>query len=434
MTECPICLDTNEIIRCDRCNKEVCINCIIKYYKTNYSKDYYPICCYCNKKYNYDILNKIKNNKEYEQIRKDYIYKQNENTFNNYVEIVKNRKIYNKYKDIIDKISLHETPEEIIEEINNKEDKDKIIIALQIKYGLYKNKDKVISKHKCPVVGCIGVLNVKSSNKRFVKCDTCNKEICINCMIEKSKHKIENKRYKCDEDQKKSIQMIRTTTKKCPNCGYLIYKDKGCDVMFCTNCHIKFDWNTLNIIIGVYHNPELEEYTKKLNNNITKDNDILIDMLMDKLDNKTQETREYIMNEFVTKECIKENIIKNNILKYINEESKDDIEEETEEYLYKQDQVTTETKTFNEVITTLNRLKEEYKETMYDIEEKIRDYKELTKQLYLYIHLIEHEIREYYEEKIQEKEFKKTVEKIHKYIRREIEKIDREEIIKECKI
>ena len=94
----------------------------------------------------------------------------------------------------------------------------------------------------CPNQKCRGFI----TNEYF--CEICNLEMCDSCMIEKKENHI------CNRNDVKSSNMIRDSSKPCPKCYSPIFKISGCDQMFCTNCHVVFDWNTLKIDNGNVHN------------------------------------------------------------------------------------------------------------------------------------------------------------------------------------
>ena len=52
---------------------------------------------------------------------------------------------------------------------------------------------------------------------------------------------------------------MKKDSKPCPNCKVLIHRFVGCPAMWCTACHVYFDWNTLKITKNG-HNPHAYEY------------------------------------------------------------------------------------------------------------------------------------------------------------------------------
>lgn len=84
----------------------------------------------------------------------------------------------------------------------------------------------------------------------------------------------------CDDNNYKTCQMIIKDSKQCPKCKNYIQRIYGCNQMFCTICHTCFDWNTLEILNKVnVHNPELIEYLKLSNSNITSISNISCDTI-----------------------------------------------------------------------------------------------------------------------------------------------------------
>ena len=100
----------------------------------------------------------------------------------------------------------------------------------------------------CPDDDCRGYLS------SGYKCEMCKLFTCSHCLkiIGPDKN---NHNHVCDEDDVKTADFIKSTTKPCPGCGERIYKIEGCDQMWCTQCHVAFSWKTGMVDNGVVHNP-----------------------------------------------------------------------------------------------------------------------------------------------------------------------------------
>ena len=84
----------------------------------------------------------------------------------------------------------------------------------------------------------------------------------------------------CDNNNYKTCQMIIKDSKQCPKCKNYIQRIYGCNQMFCTICHTCFNWVTLEILDKVnVNNPELIEYLKINNSNITSTSNISCDTI-----------------------------------------------------------------------------------------------------------------------------------------------------------
>ena len=100
----------------------------------------------------------------------------------------------------------------------------------------------------CPDDDCRGYLS------SGYKCEMCKLFTCSHCLkiIGPDKN---NHNHVCDEDDVKTADFIKSTTKPCPGCGERIFKIEGCDQMWCTQCHVAFSWRTGMVDNGVVHNP-----------------------------------------------------------------------------------------------------------------------------------------------------------------------------------
>ena len=102
----------------------------------------------------------------------------------------------------------------------------------------------------CPKQDCKGFIS------NSYECDLCFQKICKSCK------EISNdlSDHKCDLESVKSISLVESECKSCPNCSTMIYKSNGCNHMWCTQCHIHFHWDTLLIEKKILHNPHYYEY------------------------------------------------------------------------------------------------------------------------------------------------------------------------------
>ena len=100
----------------------------------------------------------------------------------------------------------------------------------------------------CPDDDCRGYLS------SGYKCEMCKLFTCSHCLkiIGPDKN---NHNHVCNEDDVKTADFIKSTTKPCPGCGERIFKIEGCDQMWCTQCHVAFSWKTGMVDNGVVHNP-----------------------------------------------------------------------------------------------------------------------------------------------------------------------------------
>lgn len=229
------------------------------------------------------------------------------------------------------------------DELNNNDVKDKIInnkkLLLKQSFeiltnGLFINSDIVhinneCDKFICPIDNCFGF--VKGG-----KCECCKINICDKCRIPIYLHKpyydainddnnelmnlelakllndypfinqisndiindinvtrrnnkllnIELNNYyncylvMCDDNNYRTCQMIIKDSKQCPKCKNYIQRIYGCNQMFCTICHTCFNWVTLEILDKVnVNNPELIEYLKISNSDITSTSNISCDTI-----------------------------------------------------------------------------------------------------------------------------------------------------------
>lgn len=79
----------------------------------------------------------------------------------------------------------------------------------------------------------------------------------------KNQNVSKDKKHKCKPEDVKTAKFLRKDTKPCPGCGSLIHKIDGCNQMWCTQCHLAFDWKTGETAKGTVHNPEYFRYLRE---------------------------------------------------------------------------------------------------------------------------------------------------------------------------
>ena len=113
------------------------------------------------------------------------------------------------------------------------------------------DNDTYLYSQQCPDEDCRGFLD------EDWKCGICKTQFCKHCN-EKLTFK-----HKCDKNTVKTLKLLKRDTKPCPKCNVPIYRIEGCAQMWCTQCHVAFDWRTGSIETGRIHNPHYFEFKKR---------------------------------------------------------------------------------------------------------------------------------------------------------------------------
>ncbi len=261
---CNICIELiKKDATCLYCNYNVCLQCLKRYFKESNKIN----CMNCNKEYTrkYIFKNFSKSflTKEYREIRKNILFKQELSFIQGTHEVIENKNRESKFQNLNFNKNLFETILYYSKRINGKTSREffqinseKQIDEINIKlkdFSFNKNNKKQIEFiGKCIINECNGLIS-----KIEKKCTICNKLYCIKCL-----NQTDDKNHKCNEDTLASINFLKKDSKNCPSCFAKIFKINGCDQMFCTHCKTGFEWQTLNIITGNLHNPHYLEYLK----------------------------------------------------------------------------------------------------------------------------------------------------------------------------
>ena len=100
---------------------------------------------------------------------------------------------------------------------------------------------------RCPRAGCDGVVQGGE------QCVTCGARVCVACG--RDAHEGE-----CRNEDVRSIELVRRTSRPCANCGVPTVRSEGCPVMWCSRCHVFWHWERRVVIetrgATVPHNPD----------------------------------------------------------------------------------------------------------------------------------------------------------------------------------
>jgi hypothetical protein len=163
---------------------------------------------------------------------------------------------YNEVKALLDTISLRITEE--AGRINALKRGETIDVTSS---GDKKETEKRAFVMQCPSNDCRGFLS------SAYKCGVCEMYTCPDCREVKGDRK--DSPHTCDPNSVESVRALKKECKPCPDCGVNIFRVSGCSQMFCTICHIAFDWGTgKKVVNGVIHNPHYYDYMRELNNGV----------------------------------------------------------------------------------------------------------------------------------------------------------------------
>ena len=111
-------------------------------------------------------------------------------------------------------------------------------------------------QHKCPAEGCRGFVN------SAWKCGLCELFSCAKC--NEVRGPTRDAPHQCRPEDVQAMRLIREQCRECPGCGTQISRVEGCNQMWCTRCHVAFDWRTgARISRGLVHNPHLHEWQQQ---------------------------------------------------------------------------------------------------------------------------------------------------------------------------
>ena len=244
-------------IECPRCEYNFCKKCLELYLLTSTANT--ANCMNCNLEFSSSFLFK-NTSKIFASDR--YIEKQAILVLNEQKSLLPETLVQYNNKKKIDKIR-----QEIKRELSQIKERSRILYD-QLENLKFINTEGIVddkvydkSNRPCPVNDCKGYLS------SAWKCGMCDIYVCSDCGNVKGKRTDED--HVCNEDDKKTILLLKNDTKPCPGCSKYIYKIEGCDQMFCVGCHTVFSWNSGKKLHGVTcHNPHYYEYQRSQNGGV----------------------------------------------------------------------------------------------------------------------------------------------------------------------
>lgn len=263
-SECTICCSNytkakRHEVECPKCQFVCCSQCV-KTYTTGQVSD--PHCMKCNVEYEREFIRTHLGitfmNTTYKAIKKNLLFELAKSRFPETMNAVHAYKEASALKEEIIRVRLR--ARSLLQQF---EENDCNLRALQKRVGDLEHgrfggaaKTKTIFSQRCLVDMCKGFMSSQW------KCGLCNMFACCKCHEILGPTKPQD--HVCDEDDVKTISLIKKETKMCPKCSISIYKVSGCDQMWCTQCQVAFSWKSGEIQRGgTIHNPHFYDAQRR---------------------------------------------------------------------------------------------------------------------------------------------------------------------------
>lgn len=251
---CNICCDnynksTRTKVCCPYCDFDVCRECCEKYILSeSVAKCMKPDCHKeWSRKFLKDNFTQVFMNKKYKAHLEDLLFEQEKSLMPATQPLIEAKKVK---QDILEKIKdinrlIHDLMQEKYD-LNHKLHNNSYMEEL--------NKDVSKFVRQCPADGCRGYLSSQW------KCGICEKWSCPHC--HELKGLVRDCGHVCKPENVESAKAIAKDSKPCPKCRSMIFKVSGCDQIWCTMCHIAFNWKNGQIENKI-HNPHYYEWLNK---------------------------------------------------------------------------------------------------------------------------------------------------------------------------
>lgn len=251
MTECGICTDPYNKVRmeveCPRCQASACTRCVKTYLMNN---TIIPKCMGCQSAWDMEFVRKILSKSfldtEYKKHQISALLSQAEASLGEMQCFVPIRE---RLDVLTERIKTEKTRSDRCLE----NEKTRLMNAWNTGSTTDDpSDDKAVFFMACPRKECRGRVS------SVYKCGLCQHWACPDCHGDKGLER--NGPHECTDENRKTVRMLKQNTKNCPECHEGIFKEYGCDQMWCTRCRTCFSWNTGKKIHGTIHNPHYYEY------------------------------------------------------------------------------------------------------------------------------------------------------------------------------
>ena len=251
--ECSICVESisqSRVVNCPFCEYVSCRQCFERYLTTSVDD---PHCMNCNRSYDREIMSSLNTktflNTTYKKFREGILSEREMSMMPSTQPHVEQELQRRNNMKLLSQI--HEQRVKLkrsLIELNRSYD----IVSVNLIPDLDKFEDRKTFVHKCSSEDCQGFLSTQW------KCNICQNYTCSQCNVIIGPNK--NDPHVCDEDSRKTMEMLKSDCKNCPGCGECIFKVSGCDQMWCVSCHTSFSWKTGRKVNGTIHNPHFYQF------------------------------------------------------------------------------------------------------------------------------------------------------------------------------
>lgn len=255
--ECPVCCEAmtpHKTLSCPLCEYSACVTCHQKYV-TSSADD--PHCMNCRRRWSRDVMSqlftKVFLNKTFKVHRENTLMERELAMMPSTQPHVERELQRRRNRQALDEIirRRNELRQQLTTLNNAYHD-----LLYQMNAPLEVERRSFVQR--CATPNCKGFLS------SAWKCEICSMYTCSECNVSKGADR--NADHVCSEEDKSTMNVLKTQCRKCPSCAQYIQKVDGCDQMWCVSCHTAFSWRTGTIINGTIHNPHFYEFQQNRNN------------------------------------------------------------------------------------------------------------------------------------------------------------------------